>query len=240
MPQDTERSTFYNHFSRDNPTKLGNWLVMGLAKRIFKFAQLKRGHRVLEIGPGRGVFANICISEGVDYWAIEPNEQMAESLKKRGANVISAIVPPLPRTDKTFDVVVMINVMEHMNNMQDALQLSREVKGVLKPKGKFVICSPDYMNWRHHFFLSDFSHNYITTWRRIHGLLISAGFENVDGGYQSGPFRGVMCFLLSALTPWLPFGYLTVILPKNKLFHKLYKIQLTFLRKIVILGEKPV
>ena len=239
MTEGEVRNAFFDHFGRDRPTKLGSWLVAKTQKQIFDFAQLKRGNSVLEIGPGRGVFANICLSEGVDYWAIEPNERMAQALKEQGANVIQAIVPPVPDMERRFDAVVMINVMEHMNSMQDALQVSREVRGVLKPKGKFVICSPDYVNWRYHFFLSDFSHNYVTTWRRIQGLLINAGFEEVVGGYQSGPFRGVMCLLVSALTPWLPFGYLTVIFPKSKLLRKLYKLQTPFLRKALILGEKP-
>jgi SAM-dependent methyltransferase len=239
MVEDTGKNAFFEHFGQDKPTKFGSWLVDCMRKQIFEFAQLKRGNSVLEIGPGRGVFANICLSEGLDYWAIEPNERMAQALKEQGANVIQAIVPPVPDMERRFDAVVMINVMEHMNSMQDALQVSREVKGVLKPKGKFVICSPDYVNWRYHFFLSDFSHNYVTTWRRIQGLLINAGFEEVVGGYQSGPFRGVMCFLVSALTPWLPFGRLTAMFPKSTLLRKLYKLQTPFLRKVLILGEKP-
>ncbi|MCH7557351.1 MAG: class I SAM-dependent methyltransferase [Planctomycetes bacterium] len=238
--QNNEPDTFFDHFSReDKPTKMGMWLVKALSRRIFRYAEIASGTNILEIGPGRGVFADICLEKGIEYCAVEPNQQMAASLEKRGANVIRAMVPPLPEIDRTFDTVVMINVMEHMNSMQDALQISRQIREVLKPKGKFVICSPDYLNWRHNFFNCDFSHNYVTTRRRLKQLLVNAGFENIKSCYLSGPLTGFVCFLVTALVSHLPFGLLNGLFPGNKVFYKLYKIQLTFLRKVLILGEKP-
>ncbi len=238
--QNNEPDTFFDHFCReDKPTKMGMRLVKALSRRIFRYAEIASGGSVLEIGPGRGVFADICLEKGIEYFAVEPNQQMAASLEKRGANVIRAMVPPLPAIDKEFDAVVMLAVMEHMNSMQDALQISRQIREVLKPRGKFVICSPDYLNWRHNFFNCDFSHNYVTTRRRLKQLLVNAGFENIKSCYLSGPFTGFVCFLVSALVSRLPFGLLNALLPDNKVFYKLYKTQLTFLRKVLILGEKP-
>jgi SAM-dependent methyltransferase len=229
---------FYDHFHQDSPTGIGNWITEAFSERIFKYVKIEPHHRVLEIGPGRGVFADICLEKGIEYVAIEPNRQMAASLEKRGAVVICAMVPPLPAVDEECDVVVMINVMEHMNSMQDALQIARQIRGVLKPKGKVVICSPDYLNLRHNFFNCDFSHNYVTTRRRLKQLLVSAGFNNIKSYYLSGPLTGVICFLVTALISLLPFGLLNALFPENKVIHKLYKMQLTFLRKVLILGEK--
>jgi len=238
--QNNESGTFFDHFSReDKPTKMGMRLVKALSRRIFRYAEIASGTNILEIGPGRGVFADICLEKGIEYCAVEPNQQMAASLEKRGANVIHAVVPPLPEIDKSFDNVVMINVMEHMNSMQDALQITRQIREVLKPRGKFVICSPDYLNWRHNFFNCDFSHNYVTTRRRLKQLLVNAGFENIKSCYLSGPLTGFVCFLVTALVSRLPFGLLNAMFADSKLCYKLYKMQLTFLRKVLILGEKP-
>ncbi len=52
-----------------------------LEQRI-RFMDAGPGGSILEIGPGRGVFADICIKDGMDYVAIEANRQMAESLVK--------------------------------------------------------------------------------------------------------------------------------------------------------------
>jgi SAM-dependent methyltransferase len=237
--KDKDSDAFFDHFSRgDKPTKTGTRLVKALAGKIFQYSQIAPGGSILEIGPGRGDFADICLEKGLEYYAVEPNEQMASSLEKRGANVIRAIVPPLPAIDKQFDAVVMLAVMEHMNGMQDALQITRQIKEILKPKGKFVICSPDYLNWRHNFFNCDFSHNYVTTRRRLKQLLMNAGFENIKSCHLSSPFTGIPCFLFTAIVSWLPFGLLNAMFADSKLCYKLYKIQLTFLRKVLILGEK--
>jgi SAM-dependent methyltransferase len=234
-----ESDAFFEHFSSaDKPTKTGVGLARVLAGKIFKYAGITPGSSVLEIGPGRGDFADICLREGVEYSAVEANRQMAESLESRGAHVVRAMAPPLPALDKQFDTVVMINVMEHMSSMKDALEITRQIRGVLKPKGRFVICSPDYLNWRHNFFNCDFSHNYVTTRRRLEQLLVDSGFGHIRSCHLSGHVSGLLCFLLSALVSRLPFGFLNAAFPDSKLFYKLYKGQLTFSRKVLIAGEK--
>lgn len=241
MADETKESdAFFDHFSReDQPTGMGMRLVRALARRIFDYMQAGPGSSVLEIGPGRGDFADICLKEGMDYSAIEANRQMAASLEERGARVVSAMVPPLPALEKKFDVVVMINVMEHMNSMADALQITRQIRQTLRPGGKFVICSPDYLNWRLNFFNCDFSHNYVTTRRRLKQLLINGGFGNIRSCYLCGPMTGPISFLLTVVVSRLPFGLLNAIFPDSKILYKLCKIQLTFLRKALILGENP-
>ena len=230
---------FYDHFHQDNPTGIGSRITVAFSNKIFKYVKIEPNYSVLEIGPGRGVFADICLEKGIEYVAVEPNRQMAASLEKRGAEVICAMVPPLPALAKEFDIVVMINVMEHMNSMQEALQISRQISQILKPKGRFVICSPDYLNLRHNFFNCDFSHNYVTTRRRLKQLLVSAGFKNIKSCYLSGPLTGFICFIVSALVSHMPFGMLNAWFPDNKVVYKLYKIQLTFSRKVLIVAEKP-
>ncbi len=80
--QNNEPDTFFDHFSReDKPTKMGMWLVKALSRRIFRYAEIASGTNILEIGPGRGVFADICLEKGIEYCAVEPNQQMAASLE---------------------------------------------------------------------------------------------------------------------------------------------------------------
>ncbi len=229
---------FYDHYQQDKPTGAGNLISKAFAGKIFKYAEIKTGQSVLETGPGRGVFADVCLKAGIEYFAVEPNRQMAESLEKRGASVIYAMVPPLPEMDRQFDFAVMINVMEHMNSMKDALQITQQIREVLKPKGKFVICSPDYLNYRHNFFNCDFSHSYVTTRRRLKQLLVSGGFGNIKSCYLSGPISGVTGMLISTIISRMPFGFLNGAFPNSKIYHKLYKMQLTLSRKVLILGEK--
>lgn len=237
--QNSESDAFFEHFNRgDKPTQAGAGLVRALARKIFKYAGIAQGSSVLEIGPGRGDFADICLKGGIEYSAVEANKPMAESLERRGARVVRAMAPPLPAMDRQFDTVVMVNVMEHMSSMKDALDITRQIRDVLKPGGRFVVCSPDYLNWRQNFFNCDFSHNYVTTRRRLEQLLTDSGFGHIRSCHLCGPMSGLLCFLLSAVVSRLPFGFLNAAFPNSRLCYKLYKGQLTFLRKVLIVGEK--
>lgn len=230
-------STFYDHFHQDKPTGPGAWIASRFSRSILEFAGMKAGDKVLEIGPGRGVFADLCFERSIDYTAIEPNPHLAQSLESRGATVIRAIVPPLPELEAKFDYVVMINVLEHMSGVKEALAIAEQVRRCLAPDGQFVVCSPDYLNLRWQFFNCDFSHGYVTTQRRLSQLLISAGYGKWMSRYLSGPVSGCLGVLLAGLAAWLPFGLLHAWFPTSRLCLKLYKIQLTFSRKVLIVGE---
>ena len=238
MESHTGKNTFYDHFDQGKATKFGNWLVAGVAKRIFECARIRKGECVLEIGPGRGAFADMCLAGGIEYWAIEPNEKMADALQKRGANVVRSIVPPIPDMGRNFDVVVMNNVMEHMDTMTTALTVAKEIHGLLNPGGRFVIYSPDYVNFGYLFFLTDFSHNYITTWQRLQGLLVSAGFQKTHARYENALFKGTLCLLTSMVARCMPFGRLCALFPENRIMRKLYKLQVPFLRRLLVVAEK--
>lgn len=233
------KDTFYSHYSQDKPTKAGAGLARWLNAHLFRFAGMQSAQSVLEVGPGRGMLADICQRHGLRYTAIEPNVQMAESLRSRGIEVIQAMVPPLPPTQQQFDYVVMNNVLEHMNDTRDALLLARQIREQLVPGGRFVVCSPDYLNMGEHFFNCDFSHSYVTTQRRLAQLLISAGYSRTESTYVAGPLRGPAAVLASMVTARLPFGTLLAWWPRSLVLGKFYKLQLALCRKVLIWGENP-
>jgi SAM-dependent methyltransferase len=233
-------AAFFDHLRKaEQPTGVGLWLVRRASRRILGFAEVPPGSRVLEIGPGRGEFAALCLERKMDYHAVEPNAGLADSLRQKGAKVLCARVPPLPALEGKFDLVVMVNVMEHMNGLEQALDVACQVRQVLHPGGKFLIHAPDYLGWRMHFFNCDFSHNYVTTRRRLDQLLVNAGYENIRSGYMSGPFRGAGAVILSSLASRLPFGAWEALSPGCPVCRRLYKLQLTFSRRVLILGHNP-
>jgi SAM-dependent methyltransferase len=238
MPKTHDESTFYEQFRQGKATPLGSWIVHQMALRVYDCAQIKEGHRVLEIGAGKGYFAKICFEKEINYSAIEPNVHMARALESQNARVYRNLVPPLPEMDGMFDRVVMINVMEHMDTMTAALSVAEQVHGILNPGGRFVIVAPDYVNWRFRFFQGDFSHNYVTTLKRLRGLLMSAGYDTIQGKYQCAHLQGLLAILISAMAGCLPFGTLNALFPDNKILQKLYKLQTALLRRILIFGEK--
>jgi SAM-dependent methyltransferase len=235
-PETTD--AFFDHLRKaEQPTGLGMRFVRRAAERILAFADIAPGGSVLEIGPGRGEFAELCLERKLEYHAVEPNAGLAESLRSRGVNVVCAKVPPLPALDRKFDLAVMVNVMEHMNGLEQALGISCQIRRVLNPGGKFLIHCPDYLSWRLHFFNCDFSHNYVTSRRRLDQLLVNAGYEDIRSRYMSGPFIGVGAVILSAFASRMPFGALEAMFARCPVCSRLYKLQLTLSRRVLILGR---
>ncbi len=229
---------FFDHLQKaERPTALGMRFMRRASERILAFADVAPGQSVLEIGPGRGEFAEICLGRKLEYHAVEPNAGLAESLRARGANVVCARIPPLPTFDRKFDLVAMINVMEHMSGLEQALDTACQIGQVLNPGGKFLIHCPDYLSWRRHFFNCDFSHNYVTSRRRLEQLLVNSGHEDIRSRYMSGPFVGIGAVILAAFASHMPFGALESLFPRSSICSRLYKLQLTFSRRVLILGH---
>jgi len=118
MADNEQKGTFYNHLSQDKSTRFGNWRVKNSSKQIFEFAQMQQGCSVPEIDPGQGVSADICLGNGVEYLAIEPNAKMDDALEKRRVNVLRSIVPPIPETGRSFEKC-LFSVRSTTNQIQN-------------------------------------------------------------------------------------------------------------------------
>jgi SAM-dependent methyltransferase len=226
-------NNFYKHFSKDKTTNFGMALSRRVVKKFLEFGKIDTvNDYILEIGPGRGQIADIC----QNYEAIEPNKDMADNIENKGKKVYRTLVPPLPTVNKKYDCVILKNVLEHMPTATDASRLCEEIRNVLKPNGKILISIPDFLNEKRWFYAVDFSHNYVTTRKRVESLLESAGYHNIKSKYYSCGIEGFLCFLVSWLASKMPFIYLDSIID-NWLIHKPCKLQLSFLRKIFICAE---
>jgi SAM-dependent methyltransferase len=229
---------FYEHFASDRVTGLGARLARMGQERVFRFAEIGPDMRVLEIGPGRGAFAERCIKAGASYVAVEANADMAEGLRRRGCEVIMGLVPPLPALPAPFDRVVLSEVLEHMPTYEAALELASQIRDVLAEDGRIVVSVPDYLNWQSHFYIEDFTHSYPVTFRRLRGLLLSAGFTSPTGTYRALGLTGAGAVVLAGLARVLPFGWLASLMPKNRVFYKLRKLQTTLLRRVLMSAVK--
>ena len=214
-----------------------NW---SLQENVFPKLIKQKDINILEIGPGRGVFAELCKKEGIGYTAIEVNPTLADNLKEQGLRVIRARTPPIPVDSNKFDIVYMNQVFEHMNDIKMARVLIEECCRVLKKSGFLCIISPDYLMWREEFFNGDYTHNYITTVGRLKEMYYDHDLETVYANYISGPFFGdPTTFVLSSFSrlfirPKLIHLLTFRLIPEERI----YKIKYTLLRSFMIIGEK--
>lgn len=96
---------------------------------LIKYARKKSGLRVLEIGAGekgyRQVFKN-CNYISTDIEIHPGIDEIADVTK-------------LPYPDKSFDIVICLNVLEHVREFQKAIS---EIYRILKPRGEAVFATP--------------------------------------------------------------------------------------------------
>jgi SAM-dependent methyltransferase len=224
----------FDHFTNRRPTRFGSWLARRIQRTTLDLAGLEDGVPVLEIGPGRGHLAAECLRRGHPYTAIEPDPRLAAALEERGAEVVRSSVPPVPDLQRRFGGVLAVMVLEHVAGADQALEVVRGCKDLLAPGGRLVLSTPDYSSARHHFFNCDYTHSFPTTMRRLLQLCENAGLERVDSRLMSGPFAGPAGLALGAVAARLPFGLLQAWCPASRRAARLYSLQLSLLRRIVL------
>ena len=132
---------------------------------------------MLEVGPGTGSLAAGAITAGWRYRAIEASETLVDALRAKGLDVTLAWAPPIVADDESCDVVYADQVLEHMSGIEAARECVAESLRTLRPGGVCFIVVPDYLKERTFFWDVDYTHNFVTTERRVRQLLYDGGFE---------------------------------------------------------------
>ena len=124
-------------------TKRGKWVVrlrdLQTLKLIRKFNKCKS---LLEVGPGRGTFGELCVSEGIGYEAIDANHNVVEQSKEK-VLTISKVLFPYCVPDDTFDVFLARAVLEHVDGPKQANDFIEGAITCIRPGGVLFIETPD-------------------------------------------------------------------------------------------------
>ena len=153
---------------------------------------------MLEIGPGHGTLALGAIEAGWRYRAIEASAILIDELRAKGLDVTGGLGAADPAPDASADVVYADQVLEHMSGIDAARQFVAEARRVLRPGGTFFVVVPDYLKERTFFWDVDYTHNFVTTERRVTQLLHDGGFDLRAVVRSIGAATGVKRDLLAA------------------------------------------
>ena len=175
----SEPSTFYKSFSEKKLTTYGSARRGRIEQhRLALLHRYKPPPGVMfEIGPGHGTLAEQAVDAGWVYTAIEASPILVDVLKKKGLTVIESWTPPIPIPDATADVVYADQVLEHMSGIDAARHFTAEALRALRSGGVFFVVVPDYLKERTFFWDVDYTHNFVTTERRVKQLFNDNGFE---------------------------------------------------------------
>lgn len=114
-------------------------MVKGRLKSFDKTADWKDA-RVLDIGCAGGFMAEPLVERGARVVGIDPAEKAIEAARKHAASMgydiqyDVGVGEDLPYDDESFDYIVCVDVLEHVQSVEKVLD---EVKRVLKPGGTF-------------------------------------------------------------------------------------------------------
>jgi SAM-dependent methyltransferase len=196
---------FYKSFSEKSLTTYGAGRRSRIERHrldlLHRFA--KPGGAMFEIGPGHGTLGEMAVADGWRYTAIEASPLLQEVLTKKGLKVIPAWTPPMPMADASADVVYADQVLEHMRGIDDARHFTEEALRSLKPGGIFFVVVPDYLKERQFFWDVDYTHNFVTTERRVRQLFNDGGFETLHVERAIGIATGLQRDVLAAAAAFI-------------------------------------
>ncbi len=123
-----------------------------ILKRIAPYWSLPPGALILDLGSGVGNFVVACRKRGLRAFGVEPDRiGMGSSLtalqiasKRLDIPAWAAVGEQLPFRDATFDLVVLDQVIEHVNDQKRVLG---EALRVVKPTGVVYIACPNYLRF---------------------------------------------------------------------------------------------
>jgi SAM-dependent methyltransferase len=231
---------FFDNFFQLAPTALGDWLQNEKARQMFE--RLLRHDRpgcLLEIGPGRGEFAERCLQAGIAYYALEANIEQARALCERNAHVSIGMSPPLPFGNADFDAVVAWNVIEHMPDFTVAIHFLSEMIRVARPGGLIGLNCPDLLGAGPLFWDTDYTHSFPTSMRRISQMFADQGLEMLDADFFSGIVSGAPASTLAWSAAHFPEGLVSSFTGKIVPRERIYRTRITFLRNVFVIGRKP-
>jgi SAM-dependent methyltransferase len=232
---------FYRTFSEKELTKYGGARRSRIEQARFNVvrALVAPPADFLEIGPGQGAIASLADEAGYRYRAVEPSPQLAAALRARGLTVDEAFTPPFPGRDASVDIVYGDQVLEHMSGIDAARAWVAEALRVLRPGGLLFVVVPDYLKERGFFWDIDYTHNFITTERRVRQLLYDGGFDVGPITRSIGLATGVRRDLLAGLAVLVNLPGTDAVSRYVNAEETLFKVRKNLFETLAFTARKP-
>jgi SAM-dependent methyltransferase len=236
-----EQSTFYKSFSEKKLTTYGS----SRRGRIEQHRLGLLGHyqpppgAMVEVGPGKGTLAEQAVEAGWTYTAIEASPILIDVLRKKGLKVIESWAPPIPVPDASADVIYADQVLEHMSGIDAARLFTAEALRALKPGGVLFVVVPDYLKERTFFWDVDYTHNFVTTERRVKQLCNDGGFEIEHVERAIGLSTGVARDLLAAGALLANIPGIDALSRYTRTEDLLFKVRKNLFETLTFVARKP-
>lgn len=135
-PPNFDQEKIWDHFQNEGVDSFSQ----SQGRLEFLVRRLPPTARALNIGVGNGALEILAARKGVDIWALDPGDRAIERLRQMlglGEKAQVGYSQSMPFPDAHFDVVVMSEVLEHLDDAVLEKTLD-EIDRVLRPGGSFI------------------------------------------------------------------------------------------------------
>ena len=156
--------------------------IAQLDRDVWRPAQMRADHTVLEIGCGTGQVLAYLAHKGVrDFVGIDQDPKLAEVIpaSARGHFIATPVEKFLAEDSRSFDRILMFDVLEHFSPSLGA-ELLKLLRARLKPEGALVIKLPNMSSpWGMQHQFGDLTHRAAYTPGSLRQLCASCGYDEV-------------------------------------------------------------
>ena len=103
-------------------------------------ADLPRSARLLDVGAASGILVSEAIALGFESVGVEPSRPLVGRARAEGLEIHEGVLPHPALAGATFDIVTLIDVIEHVDDPLGLLELCRRH---LAPGGRLLVVTPD-------------------------------------------------------------------------------------------------
>ena len=150
-----------------------------LCRHLSHRFNIKKGDKLLDIGCGRGDFLKGFRGLGLDAYGLDCKKSHSEILKDIEVKYADIENEFFPYDDNVFDIVFSKSVIEHLFNPENFM---KECYRVLKPSGRIIIMTPDWISQMKIFF-DDYTHRQPYTVTALKDILNIFGFTKVNSEF---------------------------------------------------------
>ncbi len=153
IPDESEIGKYYKAESYVSHSSTNKGLINKVYQKVRKHTlkqKLKlvnkesKGNSLLDIGSGTGHFLNVCKQGGMSVMGLEPDED-ARAFAKENFDIEAKHIEELYNLGaKSFDVITMWHVLEHVYNLKDDL---KKIVSALKDDGVLIVAVPNMASY---------------------------------------------------------------------------------------------
>ncbi|HYV91960.1 MAG TPA: class I SAM-dependent methyltransferase [Chitinophagales bacterium] len=139
IPTEQELIDLYNHYGRDD--YLSPVTVKRFHQILDALEKFRQTNNLIDVGCGIGYFLEVAKERGWNVYGTEFTDDAVRICRDKGIMMHQGKLDPENYEPHSFDVVISIEVIEHINN---PLEETRNFKSILRTGGCIYLTTPNF------------------------------------------------------------------------------------------------